>query len=183
MDTIPNPTPEINDRFGRWGAFLENGGLLLSSNKDDAGALTPARYTCINPSATQALTALAHYSFTGLESGTYEVREIVQPGYMQTAPGGDGTYSVTLAAGQDVTGLDFGNQWQPVLLFSDSFENGQWNGLWVEDSQNDWFTSTQRATDGSYSAEVDGRATDATLTMANPVDLTPYGSAELTFDW
>ena len=68
-------------------------------------------------------------------------------------------------------------------VFSDSFENGQWNGLWVEDSQNDWFTSTQRKTDGSYSAEVDGRATDATLTVASPIDLTPYGSAELTFDW
>ena len=47
----------------------------------------------------------------------------------------------------------------------------------VEDSQNDWFTSTQRETDGSYSAEVDGRATDATLTLANSVDLSPYGSA------
>ena len=54
---------------------------------------------------------------------------------------------------------------------------------WAEDSQNDWFTSTQRKTDGSYSAEVDGWATDATLTMADPVDMTPYGSAELTFDW
>ena len=68
-----------------------------------------------------------------------------------------------------------------IDLFTDSFENGQWNGLWVEDSQNDWFTSTQRATDGNYSAEVDGRATDATLTIADPVDLTPYGSAELSF--
>ena len=45
-----------------------------------------------------------------------------------------------------------------VLLFADSFEHGQWNGLWVQDSQNDWFTSTQRKTDGSYSAEVDGSA-------------------------
>ena len=54
-----------------------------------------------------------------------------------------------------------------VLLFSDSFEHGQWNGLWVQDSQNDWFTSTQRATDGSYSAEVDGSASDATLTIAS----------------
>ncbi len=70
-----------------------------------------------------------------------------------------------------------------VELFADSFENGQWNGQWVEDSQNDWFTSTQRATDGSYSAEVDGTATDATLTVASPINLTPYGSAELTFDW
>jgi hypothetical protein len=69
------------------------------------------------------------------------------------------------------------------LLFSDSFEDDQWNGKWVEDSQNDWFTSTQRETDGNYSAEVDGRATDATLTMANTLNLTPYSSAELTFDW
>ena len=43
-------------------------------------------------------------------------------------------------------------------LFLDSFELGQWNGRWVEDSQNDWYTSTQRKTDGSYSAEVDGSA-------------------------
>ncbi len=68
-------------------------------------------------------------------------------------------------------------------LFSDSFEHGQWNGLWVEDSQNDWFTSTQRKTDGSYSAEVDGAASDAKLSLASPIDLTPYGSAELSFDW
>ncbi len=68
-------------------------------------------------------------------------------------------------------------------LFLDGFENGQWNGLWVEDSQNDWFTSTQRKTDGSYSAEVDGSASDATLTIASPINLLPYGSAELAFDW
>ncbi len=70
----------------------------------------------------------------------------------------------------------------PIVVFSDSFENGQWNGLWVEDSQNDWFTSTQRATEGSHAAEVDGRATDATLT-ANSVDMNGYGNAELTFSW
>ncbi len=71
----------------------------------------------------------------------------------------------------------------PQVVFSDSFENGQWNGLWVEDNQNDWFTSTQRATDGNYSAEVDGNANDATLTVANPIDLSTYGGAELSFDW
>ena len=43
---------------------------------------------------------LGAYAFTSLDSGTYEVREIVQPGYIQTAPGGDGTYSVTLATGE-----------------------------------------------------------------------------------
>lgn len=71
----------------------------------------------------------------------------------------------------------------PTVLLADGFEDGQWNGLWVEDSQNDWFTSTQRATEGNYSAEVDGRANNATLSLANPVDLASYDSVELTFDW
>ncbi len=39
------------------------------------------------------------------------------------------------------------------LLFEDSFESGStsndWGGNWVEDSQDDWFRSTQRATDGA----------------------------------
>ena len=70
-----------------------------------------------------------------------------------------------------------------ATLFSDSFEAGQWAGNWVEDGQNDWFTSSQRSTDGSYSAEVDGRATNATLTLSNPIDLNGYSSAELTYDW
>ncbi len=68
-------------------------------------------------------------------------------------------------------------------LFADSFEQGQWNGLWLEDSQNDWFTSTQRSTDGRYSAEVDGSASNATITIAQPLNLTPYDSARVSFDW
>src|SRR5690606_12689751 len=70
-----------------------------------------------------------------------------------------------------------------VVVFADSFENGQWNSRWVEDSQNDWETSTQRETDGHYSAEVDGSASNATLTLSSPLDLSGYSSAELTFDW
>ncbi len=69
------------------------------------------------------------------------------------------------------------------VLFVDSFEVGEWNGQWVEDSQNDWFRSTQRATDGSRSAEVDGSANNATLTLATPLDLSGYSTAELTFSW
>ena len=64
-----------------------------------------------------------------------------------------------------------------TTLFEDSFEVSTWNGKWVEDSQNDWFRSGQRATDGSVSAEVDGYANNATLTMVTPVDLN--GSAIL----
>lgn len=80
-----------------------------------------------------------------------------------------------------VTNLD--NEFTEEVVFADSFEVGEWNGLWVEDSQNDWRRQTQRASDGNYSAEVDGRATDATLSVANAIEMSPYGSAELTFSW
>lgn len=70
-----------------------------------------------------------------------------------------------------------------VVMFEDSFEVGEWNGLWGEDTQNDWFRSTQRATDGTRSAEVDGSATNATLTIAAPINLTGYAAAQLSFDW
>jgi len=69
-----------------------------------------------------------------------------------------------------------------IEIFSDSFEVSEWNGLWAEDSQNDWFRSTQRAINGSYSAEVDGRASDATLTSI-PLDLQGRTNATITFSW
>ncbi|QDV25787.1 Ig-like domain-containing protein [Aureliella helgolandensis] len=72
---------------------------------------------------------------------------------------------------------------QEVVLFEDSFEVGTWNGKWVEDYQNDWFRSRQRATDGKYSAEVDGYANDATLTVSQPIDLSSVAVATLSFDW
>ncbi len=70
-----------------------------------------------------------------------------------------------------------------IEVFADSFEVSEWNGLWTEDGQNDWFGSSQRATDGSRSAEVDGNASDATLTSI-PIDL--QGSrhnATIYFSW
>ena len=74
-----------------------------------------------------------------------------------------------------------------VVLFEDSFEVGSnsndWNGKWAEDSQNDFFRSTQRATDGAYSAEVDGQANNATLTLTSPVDISGYAVSQLNFDW
>ncbi|XZE36473.1 PKD domain-containing protein [Pirellulaceae bacterium SH501] len=70
-----------------------------------------------------------------------------------------------------------------VVKFADDFEALSWNGGWTQDSQNDWFRSSQRQTRGGYSAEVDGTATNATLTTANGIDLTGLDSAQLTFDW
>ena len=65
-------------------------------------------------------------------------------------------------------------------VFSDSFENGF--SQWVQDSQNDWAISTQRATKGSRSAELDGRATNATLTSL-PIDLKGHTDVTISFSW
>jgi hypothetical protein len=69
---------------------------------DDDGVLDPAEpQTLTDPSGA--------YLFQNLAPGSYVVREIVPQGYTQTAPGGDGARRVTLAAGQIVSGQDFGN--------------------------------------------------------------------------
>ncbi len=69
-----------------------------------------------------------------------------------------------------------------IEVFADSFEVSEWNGLWTEDGQNDWFGSSQRATDGNRSAEVDGNASDATLTSI-PIDLQGRHKATIEFSW
>ena len=71
---------------------------------------------------------------------------------------------------------------EPVDVFSDSFENGAWNGLWSEDSQGDWFTNSQRSTSGSRSAEVDGSASDAQL-ISTPIDLQGGSQVSISFNW
>jgi hypothetical protein len=70
-----------------------------------------------------------------------------------------------------------------VVVFFDSFEGADWNGLWTQDRQNDWFLSSQRATNGSRSAEVDGSARDAKLTSKLIDNLQGYTRAKITFDW
>jgi PKD repeat protein len=99
-----------------------------------------------------------------------------------------GAYTVTLTVSDDASNeasdtltVTVSEAPSEVVVFYDSFEDGL--DKWEQDSQKDWFHSTQRKTDGSWSAEVDGRATDATLTMAKSIDLSGKASATLTFSW
>lgn len=48
------------------------------------------------------------YCFTNLAPGAYTIGEANLPGWVQTAPAG-GTFALNLAAGQTLTGYDFGN--------------------------------------------------------------------------
>lgn len=70
---------------------------------------------------------------------------------------------------------------QGQILFEDSFEG--FADAWTQDNQGDWFLSSQRATDGIYSLEVDGRANNATVELIEGVDISAYSKALLTFDW
>lgn len=68
---------------------------------------------------------------------------------------------------------------------TDSFETApgdDWNGLWNEDIQNDWYISSQRAVSGSLSAEVNGSANNAGLT-SRAINLQGWTSATVTFLW
>jgi GEVED domain-containing protein/SdrD B-like protein len=51
-----------------------------------------------------------YYAFPGIEPGSYTVREALPDNWTQTTPGGGGGHAVTLAFGQIITGLDFGNR-------------------------------------------------------------------------
>ncbi len=70
--------------------------------------------------------ASGNYSFTNLSDGNYTVGEVIQPGWIQTAPAvsatGSATYTVNISSGNNVTGKDFGN-----------FQSGSVSGMKFED--------------------------------------------------
>ena len=108
LSTIVNPTPDDYDRFGKivvpWGNQV-----LVGTPNDDLGHLNAgAVYVYDVPMAT-VTDSQGNYSFTALDTGTYEVRQIVPDGYSQTVPGGDGTHTVPLDVDEAVSGIDFGN--------------------------------------------------------------------------
>ena len=63
----------------------------------------------LDPGETSTTTDVnGQYSFTGLEPGTYVVREVLHGGWQQTMPA-NGVYIVGIASGEERTGNDFGN--------------------------------------------------------------------------
>ena len=69
--------------------------------------------------------AVGNYCFK-LPTGTYRVEEVLQAGWMQT--GGQPFYTLNVAGGQTITGIDFGN-----------FKNGSIYGMKFNDHNGDGF--------------------------------------------
>jgi subtilisin family serine protease len=63
--------------------------------------------------ATRTTDSAGAFKFGGLVPGTYTVRQVVPSGWVGTAPGA-GSYTVTLADGQDLAGNDFGSRAAPT---------------------------------------------------------------------
>jgi hypothetical protein len=75
--------------------------------------------------------AQGDYCFTGLPAGTYTIAEVLQSNWQQTAPT-PGNYTVTLAAGEELSGMNFGN-WRvpgfPSAISGTKFNDGNGNGV------------------------------------------------------
>ena len=76
------------------------------------------------PVAMQTSTdADGNYSFSNLDAATYTVAEDQKTGWNQTLPAGGGTYVISLSAGENSTGNDFGNFPMPVAIAGTVFED------------------------------------------------------------
>jgi len=108
-------------------------------------------------------------------SHTYESGGDYTVGLTVTDPGGSDTETKTNYINVTSSG--------PTEVFFDSFESSaDWTANWSQDSQNDWRRRTAQAVEGSYAAEVDGRASDAQL-ISVPIDLQGKENATITFWW
>ena len=134
-------TDELLDVFGgaaggggSSASFTEPGlaGVTVYVDLDDNGQLDPGEpsaLTSADDPATPGVDETGRYSFTGLAIGTHVVREVVPTGYIQTAPAG-GSHVVTVAGGDVVEGLDFGNVEAPGTIRGIKWEDKNGDGIY-----------------------------------------------------
>jgi len=113
--------------------------------------------------------AASGYQFMDVAPGTYFIQELPNPGWIQTAPSLGAAQVVTISAGQNIQGIDFGNQ--PCesscnghimgFKFRDANYNGNWDpfeanmfvgGVTIElvDSSGNVIQTTTTAANGLY---------------------------------
>ena len=168
----PNEAPVAvndNDSANSGSSVTTN---VIENDTDSDGVIVASTVSIVTPPSNGTLinhgngtvTYTSIGGFVGTDSYTYTVRD------------DDNAISNVATVTIEVT--------QPAsdeVLFYDSFEG--FADQWTQDSQGDWFLSAQRATDGFYSLEVDGRASDATVEFVEGVDISGFSTVILSFDW
>ena len=130
LETFSNPTPDAGDQFG-FCVAAEGEEVLISAPWDDtAAADAGAVYAFGDFSEPVRVTTDAdgRYSFADLPPGTYTLSRVAQNGSLQTSPPGDGTYTVCVADGTAISGLDFGNAWPGVIARHVFYNDSKWDG-------------------------------------------------------
>jgi hypothetical protein len=72
--------------------------------------------------ASQLTSGGGNFDFEGLAPGTYTVSEVLQAGWIQTAPAPPGTFTVTVTAGTTNSGNQFGN-FQLITISGEKFND------------------------------------------------------------
>src|SRR5262249_48932113 len=77
-------------------------GVTVFLDANNNGVLDPGEVSTVTK-------ADGSFSFSRLLPGTYQVREVVPGGWIQTEPTNNSPATVTVVGGQNVPGVDFGN--------------------------------------------------------------------------
>ena len=113
-----------------------NGNGLLDPGEAGVGGITIQLFSGSDAEGSPLATAVSdgsgNFSFTNLTAGTYSVAEVLPSGYRQTTPSvlGRGFVVVSIAPGQNVQDVLFGNQLIPAfgaisgMKFNDLNGNG-----------------------------------------------------------
>ena len=84
---------------------------LNNNSIKDTGETGLAGWTIVltgGGTATMTTNANGSYTFSNLAQGNYTVAEVLKPDWKQTLPA-NGTYNITIAGEENLTGMDFGN--------------------------------------------------------------------------
>ena len=69
------------------------------------------------------------------------------------------------------------------MIFSDDFESANFSNNWQQDSQNDWRRRENARSIGNFSAELDGRANNATLQLRNSLNISSFDDVQINVQW
>jgi SdrD B-like domain/RTX calcium-binding nonapeptide repeat (4 copies) len=148
------------------------GGVTVYLDANNNGTLDPGEVSTVTASD-------GTFSFSNVLPGTYHVREVVPPGYFETARI---NADITLSAGQNVTGVDFGNG-LPGSISGTKFEDVTGNGFSSDDpvlnaSNPDFVPVTVRLSQGSTVVATTTTDSTGSYTFSNVIP-GPYTLTEV----